>query len=205
MSSKGNNVQLAAEIRNEFTRAARRSIRQNGGLPGVVYGSDSESIPVSVNLKETARLFQTGRSEVFDLNIPGSDPVPVLIKDVQKRGGKVIHVDFLHISMNKSVRVTIPLEYQGEAIGTKSGGILQIQETELEVEGMPGDLPVTIEADVSGLEIGDKLTVADLKLPSGITLSATSEEVLASVNIPRAVEAAQANDEKAEEASEIKS
>lgn len=207
MTSKGNNVQLSAEIRNEFTRASRRSIRQSGGVPGVVYGSDSESIPVSVDLKETAKLFHTGRSEVFDLNIQGSDPVPVLIKDIQKRGGKVIHVDFLHISMNKPVRVTIALDYQGEAIGTKNGGILQIQETSLEVEGLPGDLPLALEADVSGLEVGDKLTVADLKIPSGITLSATGEEVLASVIIPRAVEAAETDsdaedEESTEEASE---
>lgn len=189
MTSKGNNVQLNAEIRNDFTRASRRRIRQDGGLPAVVYGSDSESIPVSVNLKETAKLFHTGRSEVFDLKIKGSDSVPVLIKDVQKRDGKVVHVDFLHISMNKTVRVTIALDYQGTAKGTKTGGILQIQETEVEVEGLPGNLPSTIELDVSELDVGDKLTVADIKLPKGITLCASSEEVLASVIIPRAVAA----------------
>lgn len=191
MTSKGNNVHLNADIRNEFTRASRRRIRQNGGIPAVVYGSDTESIPVSVNLKETTKLLHTGRSEVFDLQIQGSDSVPVLIKDIQKRDGNVVHVDFLHISMNKSVRVKIALDYQGTAKGTKTGGILQIQETELEVEGLPGDLPTTIEIDVSELEVGDKLTVADIKLPTEITLHATGEEVLASVIIPRAVEAAE--------------
>ncbi|WP_106768424.1 50S ribosomal protein L25 [Paenibacillus faecalis] len=202
MSSKGNNVQLTAEIRNEFTRASRRSLRQNGGLPGVVYGSNMETIPVSVDMKEASRLFITGRSEVFDLAIPGSDPLPVLIKDVQKRRGNVIHVDFLRISMNKVVRVTIPVEYLGEAKGTKRGGVLQTQVTELEIEGLPGDLPTTIEVDVSGMDIGDKLTVADIDLAQGITLIADGEEVLASVLVPRAVEAAEAGEEQAEEASE---
>ncbi|WP_054955521.1 50S ribosomal protein L25 [Paenibacillus dakarensis] len=199
MTSKGNNVQLNAEIRNEFTRASRRNIRQNGGVPAVVYGTDSESIPVSVNLKETAKLFHTGRSEVFNLNIEGSDSIPVLIKDIQQRAGKVEHIDFLHISMNKAVRVRIPLEVQGTAKGTKAGGVLQLQETELEIEGLPGDLPASIEVDVSDLDVGDKITVADIKIPSGITLHASEEEVLASVIAPRSVEADGGESESADE------
>lgn len=190
MSSNGNNVQLKAEVRNEFTRASRRNIRMNGGVPGVVYGSGIESIPVSVNLKDAAKLFIKGRSEVFKLDIEGSDSVPVLVKEVQQRAGKVVHMDFLRISMNKPVKVSIPIDYQGTAAGTKTGGILQTQVTELEVEGLPNDLPTVIEADISALEIGDKLTVADLQLPEGITTWASGEEVLASVIVPRAVEAA---------------
>lgn len=190
MSSNGNNVQLKAEVRNEFTRASRRNIRMNGGVPGVVYGSGIESIPVSVNLKDAARLFIKGRSEVFKLDIEGSDSVPVLVKEVQQRAGKVVHVDFLRISMNKPVKVSIPVDYQGTAAGTKTGGILQTQVTELEVEGLPADLPTVITADISALEIGDKITVADLKLPEGVTTWASGEEVLASVIVPRAVEAA---------------
>ncbi|GIO98136.1 50S ribosomal protein L25 [Paenibacillus lautus] len=193
--SKGNTVQLQADVRNEFTRASRRVLRENGGIPGVVYGGGEESIPVAVNFKDTAKLFHTGRSEVFQLDIPGSGKIPVLIKDIQKRRGTVSHVDFLRISMNKPVRVSIPVDYHGTAVGTKSGGILQTQVTEIEVEGLPGELPSTLEADVSALEIGDKLTVADIKVPEGITLHASDEEVLATVIVPRAVEAAETEDE----------
>lgn len=199
--SKGNTVQLKANVRDEFTRASRRELRESGGLPGVVYGAGEESIPVAVDFKDTAKLFHTGRSEVFQLDIPGSGKVPVLIKDIQKRRGNVSHVDFLRISMNKPVRVSIPVDYQGTAAGTKSGGILQTQVTEIEVDGLPGDLPTTLEADVSALEIGDKLTVADLKVPEGITLHASEEEILATVIVPRAVEAAETESEAdAEEA-----
>jgi len=189
--AKGNNVQLTAQVRNEFTRGSRRALRERGGVPGVVYGGGDESIPVAVDLKETAKLFHTGRSEVFHLDIPGSGQIPVLIKDIQKRRGNVAHIDFLRISMNKPVRVSIPVEYHGTAPGTKTGGILQTQVTELEVEGLPGELPSALEADVSSLEIGDKLTVADIQVPKGITLHASDEEVLATVIVPRAVEAAE--------------
>lgn len=200
MSSNGNNVQLKAEVRNEFTRASRRMIRMNGGVPGVVYGTGMESIPVSVTLQDAAKLFIRGRSEVFKLDIEGSDSIPVLVKEVQQRAGKVVHVDFLRISMNKPVKVSIPIDYQGTAAGTKTGGMLQTQVTELEVEGLPNDLPSVIEADISALEIGDKITVADLKLPEGVTTWGSGEEVLASVIVPRAVEAA--NDTTAEEVTE---
>lgn len=198
--SKGNNVQLKADVRNEFTRASRRELRENGGIPGVVYGAGEESIPVAVDYKDTSKLFHTGRSEVFQLDIPGSGKIPVLIKDVQKRRGSVSHVDFLRISMNKPVRVSIGVEFQGTAAGTKSGGILQTQVNAIDVEGLPGDLPSTLEVDVSAMEIGDKLTVADIKVPAGITLHASEEEVLASVIVPRAVEAAETDDAEAEEA-----
>lgn len=198
--AKGNNVLLKADVRNEFTRASRRELRENGGIPGVVYGAGEESIPVAVDLKETAKLFHTGRSEVFHLDIAGSDQVPVLIKDVQKRRGNVAHVDFLRISMNKPVRVSVPIDYQGTAAGTKTGGILQTLVTELEVEGLPGNLPTVIEADVSALEIGDKLTVADIQVPKGIDLHASEEDVLATVIVPRAVEAAGTEEEPAEAA-----
>ena len=67
--------------------------------------------------------------------------------------------------------------------------------TEIEVEGLPGESPTTLEADVSALEIGDKLTVADIKVPEGITLHASDEEVLATVIVPRAVEVAETVDE----------
>ncbi|MEK3731325.1 MULTISPECIES: 50S ribosomal protein L25 [Paenibacillus] len=191
MSSKGNNVQLKAELRTEFTRASRRRIREGGGVPAVVYGAQSESIPVAVNLKETSKLFVTGRSEVFHLDVAGKGSVPVLIKDVQKSRGDVAHIDFLRVSMNKPVRVSIPVEYKGTAAGTKTGGILQTQVTEVEVEGLPSDLPTTLEADVSALEVGDKLTVADLHIPEGVTVVASEEEVLVSVIVPRAVSAAE--------------
>ncbi|GAB6929447.1 50S ribosomal protein L25/general stress protein Ctc [Paenibacillus sp. JCM 10914] len=200
--SKGNNVKLKADVRNEFTRASRRELRENGGLPGVVYGGGEESIAVAVDFKDTSKLFHTGRSEVFRLDIPGSGEIPVLIKDVQKRRGNVSHVDFLRISMNKPVRVTVAIDYQGTAAGTKTGGILQTQLTELEVEGLPGKLPSNLVADVSALEVGDRLTVADLNVPEGITLHASEEEILATVMVPRIVEESQTDDEAAENVTE---
>lgn len=116
-----------------------------------------------------------------------------------------MHADFLKISKNKPLRVRVSIDYQGTPVGTKTGGILQIQETEVEVEGLPADLPSTLEVDVSALDVGDKLSASDLKLPKGVTLHVPEEELLASIIVPRSVEvenAAVAGDAAATEGTE---
>ncbi|MDP4095262.1 50S ribosomal protein L25 [Paenibacillus sp. P96] len=185
--NKGN--QLTAEPRTETKGSALRKLRLNGRIPAVVYGSDMEGTPVSVDAKEFKKLIRTGRSEMFDLVLEGGRKVPVLIKDYQERDGKGLHADFLKISKNKPIRVRIAIDYQGTAEGTKTGGILQVQETELEVEALPDNLPSVIEADISAMAVGDKLTAGDIKLPDKVHLISPAEELLASIVIPRAVEA----------------
>ncbi|MNN61493.1 50S ribosomal protein L25 [compost metagenome] len=114
-----------------------------------------------------------------------------MIKEVQKQGGKIIHVDFQHVSKNKPIRVKVPLHMNGIAKGTTSGGVLQVQANDLEVEGLPDDLPASLEVDVSSLGIGDKLLAVDVALPAGVTLIADQQELLASVIQTRGAEAAE--------------
>ncbi|OBA04804.1 50S ribosomal protein L25 [Paenibacillus polymyxa] len=188
MSSNGGSIQLTAQPRTEKKGSAIRGLRLKGRIPAVVYGSEIEGIPVHVDAKEFNKVVRTGRSEVFNLAVEGGDTIPVIIKDYQQRDNQWLHADFLKISKNKPLRVRVSIDYQGTPVGTKTGGILQIQETEVEVEGLPSDLPSTIEVDVSALDIGDKLSASDLKLPNGVTLHVSEEELLASVIVPRAVE-----------------
>ena len=101
--------------------------------------------------------------------------------------------------MNKPVRVSIPVDYQG----TRRNEIWRYSANPGDrnrSRGITGRAPTTLEADVSALEIGDKLTVADIKVPEGITLHASDEEVLATVIVPRAVEAETVDEAEAKEA-----
>lgn len=134
------------------------------------------------------KVARTGRSEMFNLNLEGGKTVPVLIKDQQERNGRLLHVDFLQISKNKPISVSVSIDFQGTAAGSKAGGVFQTQETQLEVEGLPADLPTSIEVDVSGLEIGDRLTAADIKLDKGLTLVTPGDSIIASVMPPQAAE-----------------
>lgn len=193
---------ITAEKRTEKqSSSSLRSLRANGRIPAVVYGLNSESLSVDVDYKDMMKLARTGRSEMFKLQVEGMKDLSVIIKDFQKKDGKWSHVDFLQISESQPLRVSIPIDFQGTAVGTKEGGVVQHLLTELEVEGLPAELPSTIEIDISHLAIGDKLMASEVKLPKGITLVATEEDhLLASVTAPRAVIEADAESETTEEA-----
>ncbi|BFH61302.1 50S ribosomal protein L25 [Paenibacillus azoreducens] len=190
---------LTAEQRNDTNHSSLRRLREKGRIPAVVYGSQTDSIPISVDAKELMKVARTGRTEMFKLKVEGSSDLNVIIKDFQKKGGEWSHVDFLHISADKPLRVRIPIEFLGTAEGTKAGGVLQHQETELEVEGLPAKLPTSIEADISHMKMGDKLVAGDIRLPEGVKLIASPEEVIATVTASRAaVETEAESEEQAE-------
>lgn len=179
---------LHAKKRTEFTRSSLRKLRESGQIPGVVYGGQNGSQSLYVDERDLIKVVRTGRTEFFQLNVENSDSLPVLIKDIQQQGGRVVHVDFQEVSRTKPIRVKMPIHLIGTAEGTKSGGILQVQETELEVEGMADQLPAAIEVDVTSLRTGDKLVAANVKLPEGVTLISSGDSLLASVVTTRATE-----------------
>ncbi|MNI48213.1 General stress protein CTC [compost metagenome] len=190
MTTDHHSMHLKASHRTESTRSSLHELRDRGEIPGVVYGTEGENLMISVESKDLAKFLRTGRSEFFELQVE-EDGFPVLIKEVQKQGGKIIHVDFQHVSKNKPIRVKVPLHMNGIAKGTTSGGVLQVQANDLEVEGLPDDLPASLEVDVSSLGIGDKLLAVDVALPAGVTLIADQQELLASVIQTRGAEAAE--------------
>lgn len=179
---------LEAEKRSGFKRSDIRVLRESGRVPAVVYGKKADGIPVHVDAKDLLRHVQRGGADIFSLKIKDGSSTQVMIKDVQRLNGRIVHADFLQIDKNTTVRATIAIDYQGEAKGTKEGGILQIQSTELEIEALPDDLPSSLEVDVSNLEIGDKLTAADLHLSDKVKLLSSEEEVIASVIVPQVME-----------------
>jgi large subunit ribosomal protein L25 len=193
MSAQGNTSQLTAERRTDFKRSSTRSLRQGGRIPAVIYGPSIEGIPIHLDAKEVYKFARTSSSELFHLKVEGKT-IPAVIKAVQERWGNWIHLDIQEVSENKPLRVKIALDYQGVAAGTKLGGVLQTQEVELEVEGLPSALPTSIPVDISHLNVGDKLTASELKLPAGIQLAGTGTELLASIILPRGAGAAEAEE-----------
>ncbi|GGN91632.1 50S ribosomal protein L25 [Saccharibacillus kuerlensis] len=176
---------LTAEKRTAFKSSDIKSLRQSGRVPAVVYGKNSEGIPVHVDAKDLMRHVQLGGADIFSLDVSDGSPMQVMIKDIQRLNGRIIHADFVKIDKNTAVRATIAIDYQGEAKGSKEGGIFQVQATELEVEALPNDLPSSLEIDISNMEIGDKLTAGDIKLSDKVKLISSEEEILASVVLPQ--------------------
>lgn len=188
MNAQNGMYELTAERRADFKRSSLRGLRQQGRIPAVVYGSDMDSIPVHVDSKEIGKLARKGRTETFHLKIEGMKPIQAIIKEMEQKNGAWIHVDFQQVSDNKPIRVRVPIEYLGIPAGTKKGGIIQIQESGLEIEGLPSDLPPVIEVDISHLNVGDKLLAQDVALPDPIQLVSNKDELLVSIVVPRGVD-----------------
>ncbi len=189
---------IQAEKRTEDNKSSLRKLRAEGRLPAVVYGSKSDSLVVHVSTKDVRKQMQIGRTELIDLNIKGVGTYPVMLGEIQNDGltSELLHIDFRRIEMNTMIKMKIQISFHGDPVGVKEGGIIQTIENHVEVEGLPANMPSVIDADVSGLGIGDRLSASDLTLPDNLTLTSEPDMLIASVIVPRALKA-ETDDEEA--------
>lgn len=163
------------------------NIRSNGMVPAVVYGARVENTMISVPSVDFEKILKVaGESSTIVLEIKGekaSQKVDVLIHDMQQDPvkGFPIHVDFLAVDMNKSIEVSIPLEFIGIAPAEKSGlGVVVKAIFEVEVEALPKDLPHNLEVNLTSLETLDsQIHVSDIKLPKNVKMITGMDEVVA--------------------------
>lgn len=165
-----------------------RALRRQGLLPAVIYGHHVTPIAISLDAHDAGqRLPRVSSSQLITLDVEGQ-PHMVLVRERQRHPvtENLLHVDFLEVSMTERLRVTVPLQFVGEAPAVKlySGIVLPSRET-LEVECLPNDLPNSIEVNISGLnEIGDVLYVRDIQAPARVTLIDDVNEVVVSITSP---------------------
>lgn len=178
---------LQASVRTKMSRSGMKELRKAGRLPGIVFGKHTDNRMIHVSSREFQRWAKSGASQIIQLNIDGGETVPVLLEGVQRHpvSGDWLHVDFLQVKMDEAVRSRIPIEFKGTPKGTKTGGIMQTQGTSIEVEGLPGNLPTAITADIEHLDVGETFHVSDLKLPENVTVLSPEDELLVSIVAPR--------------------
>src|SRR5919106_4201981 len=156
----------------EGSRSARR-LRRTGQVPGVIYGGDGGPELFAVDgriLRNT--LAHSGA--ILEVALDGGEAAPVLVKDVQRHPvkGHAVHVDFLRVDMKVAIQTHVTLELVGAdaAPGVVEGGVLSQGVVELNIEALPGDIPDSIQFDVSGLEMNATATLSELTAPQGVTL-----------------------------------
>jgi len=181
------NVDLQAKPREERGKNAARRLRASGMLPAVLYGDgDGSSTALAVpNRVVDYTLQHMGDNALYDIDL-GAGGSTARIVDVQRDpvSGRLLHVDFAPVDMLERIEVTVPLHVVGEAPGTEEGGVLQQVAYEVQIETLPGDIPQELTLDISSLGMNENLTLADLRLPDGITLISDPEEVAAIVTAP---------------------
>jgi large subunit ribosomal protein L25 len=185
-------VRLKADRRTEAGKGSARRTRAAGRVPGVVYGRGMEPVAISVDRREfvTALLSDSGMNTLLDLEIDG-DTTLALTKELQRDPvrGTLLHADFVKVDRTVEVEVEVPVHVVGEAPGAREGGVLEHPLFTVHVRSLPGDVPEVIEADVSGLNMGDILRVADLAEGRSFTILDDPDTVVASVVAPISEEA----------------
>lgn len=171
-------LEIKADIRKTAGKGSSHAIRREGKIPAVLYGPKTESVLLSVNTKEFENVLKTRKSGqiLFNLVVNNSDKGgrTVLIKELQIHpvSRDFLHADFYEVSMDRKIRVKVPVKTKGKAIGLDFGGMLQIIRREIEVLCFPNQIPESVELDVTELNVGDSIHVKDIPAPEGIEFPA---------------------------------
>jgi large subunit ribosomal protein L25 len=197
---------LVAEKREGTGKGVARKLRAAGRVPAVLYGHGMEPIGLSVDSRELLHLFHTGAGTnvLVDLMVDGTEHL-AMPREIQRDHikGRFVHVDFLAVSRDQRITISVPVRLVGESPGVKAGGVIEHHLWDLQVECLPTEVPGAIEADVSALEIGMSLRVGDLVPPPGAAILTNPEESVLAVQQPQArVELEEAAAAEAVEAAE---
>lgn len=179
-------VSLEVSKREVRPRSLRNKLRHEGKVPAIVYGYNVESTPISFDGQTFSKLLrENGANAVVTMNIDGNK-VNTLVHKVQTNTftNHFEHVEFLSVNMSEETEVETEIVLIGEAVGAKSGGVLAQNLYTVLVSATPDNLPERIEVDVTNLDLGDSITVADLPENNKYKVVTDSEEQIAAVVAP---------------------
>ena len=186
-------AKVSVEVRSGSGKGVARKVRAAGKVPGVIYGHKAEPLPISFEPNALVRSLDKDRKRntVFTLDVQGNgkaEQVMAMIRDadIDPLSRRMVHVDFIRVSLDEEVRVQVPLVLKGTPAGVVNGGQLHQSIHDVKIAAKPTAIPIKIEVDVSGLNLGQALHVSDLKLGEGVRALLDAKEAIASVVAPRA-------------------
>ncbi|MDB2662830.1 50S ribosomal protein L25/general stress protein Ctc [Paracoccaceae bacterium] len=199
---------LVASARTGTGKGAARQARRDNMVPGVVYGGGVDPLAIEVPFNELLKRLKAGRflSTLFNLQVEGQEDVRVICRNVQRDVVKdlPIHFDLMRLRRTSKINLFIPVEFINEdaAPGIKRGGMLAVVRPEVELVVTAGDIPEKITVDLSGLQIGDTVTISSVDLPTGAKPTIDRDFVIANIAAPKGLGSDDADEPDAAEASE---
>lgn len=185
---KGTQIDIPVSGRKTGKHVSRQ-LRMQGRVPGVLYGNKKEPVQLQAEEKLIKKFsgsaFENAIFNVVTTDLKGLDKTPVLLKavDVHPLTRRPVHFDLLAIDMNKTVRVSVELRYEGKAAGIAEGGMLQPLLRVLDIECLPKDIPEFITVDVSPLGVHQTLHISEIQLPNGVKATANEDLALVTVTV----------------------
>jgi len=199
-------ISLKVAKRTEMGKAAKR-LRKTGVVPANVYERGQESVAVSASFTEMTKVYQqAGKHHPIELDVDGKKHL-VMIKDVDVDPvrGDVRHIAFHAVNRNETVEAEVPVRLDGEIPAERLSLMVLHTLDNVQVEALPANLPDELLIDATVLvEIGDKVNVADIKVPQGVTILTDPDQTVAVVEEPKdQIAAAEAEAEENADASEV--
>ncbi|MEM7139332.1 MAG: 50S ribosomal protein L25 [Myxococcota bacterium] len=179
---------LQAEVRESRGKGPARRLRAQGKLPGVFYGPGVPPTPLTLSPKEVEKALrgERGRNVVFKLSVDGKEELAMareVTTDPVTR--ELVHLDLYRVFEDKELEVNIPLHTHGRAAGVVQGGVLNVTRRNLPVRTTPAKIPVSIDVDVTHLNLHDTIAVEDVEFPDGVECTLRPKLTLAIILEPR--------------------
>ena len=169
-------LELNAEPRTTRGNSPARALRRAGRIPAVLYGPQMPPMAISVDALEIENALKKsgGSQPLFKIKVTDDEKSTrtVMIKELQSHplSRSLIHADFYEVAMDRKIRAMVPVSVTGKSVGVEMGGMLQIIRRELEVLCLPMQIPDVIELDITDLDIGESIHVADIELEGDVEI-----------------------------------
>jgi large subunit ribosomal protein L25 len=200
-------VDFKVENREERGDSSTRKLREDGYIPGVVYGRGMDTVHIKVMAGEFRNILRSyGQNCIFRLQFADKkdDEIIAIVKDMQLDylSERILHLDFLKISLDEPITVEIPIVPVGTSAGELSGGSLDQEMFSIEIEALPLDVPDEILVDVTELDFGDTINVSNLELPADVNFTTDPGQVVFTIATPEVIEIEEEEEEVVEELEE---
>ena len=184
---------LSADIREDVGKGASRRLRHAGRIPAVIYGGDKDPVALTLEHREVWHACENEIffSSILEIRVGDGRKQKVVVRDMQRHPFKrqIMHMDFMRVSDKEVLRMSLPLHFVGEEespAGKASGTVIQHLLNEVEAAALPGDMPEFLEVDLSGLEEGGAVMLAEIVLPKGVELVALTDDEDSNVMVANA-------------------
>ncbi len=188
---------LTATKRERAGKGAARAVRNQGLVPGVIYGDKQPPVLFSIDPRQLlAQMARPGFwTHQFEIDVDGQTTL-TMCQDIQVHPvtDRPIHVDFLRITADSTVEVDVPVKFVNEdrAPGLKRGGVLNVVRHEVVLVCKADAIPESLVADLTGLDVGDSLHISAIKLPEGVKPTIDRDFTVATIVAPSGLKAEEA-------------
>lgn len=180
-------IELKGQLRQAEGKAAAKAIRKQGLVPCNLYGAGIENVLFTVDAKELKNITNTPYTQIVDITLDNGQAYSAVLHESQWHPvtDEAVHMDFLAVSDDKAVTVSVPVKLTGHSEGVKLGGKLAVSSRKLKVSALPANLPDELVVDITTLQIGKQISAGDLHFEN-VNIVSPKATIICAVKATRA-------------------